>query len=755
MQFIREKLAGPVSREMEASIAGLLDKDFRPVISGSKLELARLMNLSSANVLVGGDVFVTPQGELLYYLLDEDRSGVVAGVAWDGKKDSAVWKDFQTRISEIIGRRTWKPFPLVSPRFCTIAEDAQPLNVSDWERNAVKVMHNPGMRRLLQVVAGVPSISLQSASEGRSLAEVGAEAQQMDSLGILCREFEVFCRQTHQKVSRVSSLAALDEASGRGFKCFHCGRSISEEQIVQSLTITDEGKCLAKPNMWLVYLVGAALLDRGVPGSNIVYRFERDYRTVEVFADINGAVFMFSLHEEGVSPDSAFRLLTRTRYFDPDFAFLVSPAKISGESIRVMAVDERLVVVDELEKLGQGLDAALLKATRGVIRRVLGDFSDHTTVGLASSVAEYFVGPEPKKEIEAPVVAAEPEEVAAPSVVVAAPVAKEQNTKATTAPVATPAVGTIPAPGPKVQAAKNVAPVPGKPTVAPKVAAPESAPAPDEMAALKAGLAAALGESGAVAGDDELKARVKQIVGKSVYDDTDELDDAVSKISAVPGLSAMIAGSDGMPFLGQMETSDDAEMVAALHFDLISQGMAASEECGLGALKELAICGNMGTLAITPVGDQDMNLLVHRVRSVVEAMPELEGHPSTSKSVLEFRLNKVFGELKSVKGLAQCLVAVSGGDVYASKVVGNVSIPKRDRIADAAERIMGAVTAFMGELSDPDVRSVFVETDKAAYAVVPIQGKGLIVGVMTPESAVNVWRRVFPCVAAYAGQPLA
>ena len=153
---------------------------------------------------------------------------------------------------------------------------------------------------------------------------------------MLTREHEVYCRKTEQKISRVSSLAALDEASGRGFKCFHCGRSISQEQIRQLLMATPEGLRLSRPNVWLAMLLGGILVEKGVDPARVLWRQEPIHHIVEVFADVEGGLLMFQVLEDGVSADQAFRFLARTRFFRPDIGFLVTPTAVREEARAVL-----------------------------------------------------------------------------------------------------------------------------------------------------------------------------------------------------------------------------------------------------------------------------------------------------------------------------------------------------------------------------------------------------------------------------------
>lgn len=698
MQFVREKLAGSLGNNVEALIARRLGEEYRPVIIGGRQELLQVLQPDSVVAGVGGEIFVSPSGSLLFYRIGQGKEGIVAGGAWEDGLGGADWNYFRSCLAEVVGNKSWMSLPIVSERFRLLTEEAEPLQVGTWERNASAVLQRLELRRLLRVVAAAPSIPLQTAAQGRSLNEVGQDVQEMDSLGILSRDFEVFCRETQQKVSRVSSLAALDDAAGRGFRCFHCGRPISEEQIVQALTVTSDGERLAKPNMWLAYMVGAALADLGVAADRIVYRHERDYKTVEVFADINGSLFMFAICEDGVPADAAFRFVTRTRFFRPDFGFMVSPVPVCQEAKRVLAGSTpELCSAESMVDLSDKVKLAISKVTSRVLDELLGSFSELTVLELDTLVGKYFITDEQIGDLSEPKHSAQAE----------APAGEAGE----------------------VGAAQEAIQSQG----------PEELPAEGEGQGVDGGV-----EQSQDAEMRVLEQQVQKILNvlPDVYasDDTAALGDLVQGVSDIPGSSAMIASSDGLPFLGSLETYEDADSAAALQLDLVVGVDGCLSGVDMGKLSGIVLNTSSGTLSVYPSVD-GLALLIHRAVGAEASSLSSSGERRSVRSAeREAYLQKALKQMSRLPGVSGSLVMRRGGGLIQSACSGISTEQVASLLSVVPELVTTSIEPFVADLGIEKWNAVMLHTSKYWYSIIGLEQKAFLVNVLDRDSAPAVWR---------------
>ncbi len=744
MQFIREKLTGPVTPEAEVSLNGALQEQFRPVVAGARREVSRLLDLQGRRDPVGGDVVYTPEGELLYYQVSPGRDEIVAGAAWPSGARSQHWDAFRTLIAQALGTGDWGPSPLVSRAFQMLREEAAPLQVGDKERKAAQALASPTIRRLLHVITQTPGIPLQQAAEGRGLGEVTRDVDDLGELGLVAREFEVFCRSTDQKISRVTSLAALDDAAGRGFKCIYCGRAISDEQILQLLTVTPEGVRLSQPNVWLAMLLGGLLLDQGVDPARILWRHEPDHRIVEVFADVEGSMVMFEVQEDGVSADSVFRFLSRASFFAPDAGFLVTPNPAPGKARRVLEGREgNLRILDDLSTLGEELAAALEDTSHRVIGRLMEDFVPRTRISLDRLMGDYFLGaaqicPSPSAPVAgsmvAPRLAEEP----------AAPVQEARKTpdpmepaeassqpEAQVAPVQEPAVAEATPiqeePGPveaEVDPAALEVPPPDLPALIGDFAQ-EIIPGPvalvgedqeDVLEALVSRILATLKESGLAEGDEELQERLREV---------SELDEC----------SAMLADSDGMIFLGEMDTVDEPDLVAAYHVDLVNSLRGALEDANLGILEGILMDGGSSRLQVYPAVE-GVSLVVHSGRAATEHEEEVGPSSPGEMALREAILKKALEGLVRLDGVRGSLVSQREGLPIEFILPGDLDA---ELVASLLSQGLSECEHFLEQLGMGPLRQALLHAGGAWYSLIPLGAEGVLVTVLEPETLRETW----------------
>jgi predicted regulator of Ras-like GTPase activity (Roadblock/LC7/MglB family) len=728
MQFIREQLTGKLSREAEASLQEALQSQFWPVVSGTRREWSRVLGLDSAEEPIGGDLILTPEGELLYYRVSPGRDAVVAGGAWASESGASCWEAFRDLLSDTLGNRRWQRHPLVSPAFQALLEEAAPLQVGEKERKAARILASPQRRRLLQLIASSPGIVLQQAAEGRPLPEVGAEVEQFDNLGMLTREYEVYCRKTEQKISRVSSLAALDEASGRGFKCFHCGRSISQEQIRQLLMATPEGLRLSRPNVWLAMLLGGILVEKGVDPARVLWRQEPNHHIVEVFADVEGGLLMFQVLEDGVSADQAFRFLARTRFFRPDIGFLVTPTEVRKEARAVLRSNEtRLEVFDNLEELGERIEKALQQASRTVVYRLLDEFAAETSVPLGRLIGDYFLGPAPVEEPpEDSSQETDPEleervEESAPALEISPsdPIAPHQFSEFI--PVEEPTPDFAPAPTPEDEPLIESSIPPMIEDFAQELLpGPVALPDQDREGVLETlvpGLLAHLASSGP-GGDDEA------------------LEEYLRQVAELEECSAMLADSDGLAFLGELDTMEESDLVCALHVELLGSVRRILDEVGAADPEALFLEGAGGFFQLHP-SVEGLSLLVNLGRGDTRFEDEVTASLPGEMALREAMLKKSLEDMSRLDGVRGSLVSQREGLPIEALLPEEL---QAERLAALLAHLVVECEAFADPIGMGPLRQVLLQTSEAWYSVLLLGAEGFLATVLEPGTSREIWR---------------
>ena len=745
MQFVRRKLTDLHNiSDSKNALANLLSQKFRPVISGGHERFVEMLGKEGTLASLSGDVVVTPSGAMFYYHFLPQEKALLVGGAWEEKSGASSWEEYLNIVNKAIPQAKSQVVPVVSPYFEFLREDSEPLQVGDWERKAAACLRSPGVRQLLQIVSERGVVSLPEAAQGRSVFEVGEDVKVMADMNIINCEFEVFCKETGQKVSRVSSLAALDEAAKRGFRCFHCGKAISDEQIVQSLSVCPQGAILARRNMWLAYTVGAALLDCGVSSEHILFRSEDHNNSCEVFADYKGSLLMFSISEQGLDANSVFRIITRSRFFHPDCTFAVTSGTVSAEAYKVIEAEgERMFIVSDIDALQDTINSVSDRACRSVVSDFLAGIDALTSVSVGRIVGEYFLGaPEVVDSVEPAAEAVEPEAAAIQEPAAEAVEPEAVAIQEPAAEVVEPEAATIQEPAAEaVEPEAAAIQEPAAEAVEPEIEAKleeekdelqlsglevphlevEVSPSSEEITPdLPAFLSA---------GSESLSGIVSRLLEHLLEsNDTDSLDADLSAVSDLGTSSAMIISDDGMPFLGTLETFSDPDSAAAFQPEFINSINEIADEASLGTVQRAFIAGESGCLDLYPTAD-NLTLAIHTTET---GSLQYGGH-----LVEDDTLKKSLVGLTVIDSFFDAVIVMED-------VVVESTTQDCDDIAMAAARMYNAATNYLSELSVGKCSALVVDTDSQMLAIYPLKDESVIVCILDKGAAESVWRRDIP-----------
>ena len=808
MQFVRRKLTDLHSiSDSKNALADLLGQKFRPVISGGHERFVEMLGKEGTSASLDGDVVITPAGAMFYYHFLSEENALVVGGAWDEKDGTSAWEEYLELVNKAVPQAKIQELPVVSPYFEFLREDSEPLQVGSWERKAAACLRSPGVRQLLKIVSERGVVSLPEAAQGRSVFEVGEDVKTMADMNIINCEFEVFCKETGQKVSRVSSLAALDEAAKRGFRCFHCGKAISDEQIVQSLSVCPQGAVLARRNMWLAYTVGAALLDCGVSSEHILFRSEDNNSSCEVFADYKGSLLMFSISEQGLDANSVFRIITRSRFFHPDCTFAVTSGAVSAEAYKVIEAEgERMFIVSDIDTLQETINSVSDRACRSVVGDFLAGIDAMTSVNVGRIVGEYFLGtPEVKvpsaaveaavetlasavssavsavgsalKDIESEVAAATEEPIAE---------AVEPQTVAAEEPVAEvvePAAAAAEEPAAEVVEPEAVAVE--EPSA--EVVEPEAITAEEPVAETVEPEAVAVEEPVAEAIEPEIAATEQAEVSEIET----ELEEKKEKVK-LPELEVAQPEVEVSPVSEEITPDQPAflsagsESLSGIVNRLLEQLLENNDPDSLEA--NLNAISDLGTSSAMIVADDGMPFLgametfsdpdsaaafqpefVNTINSIADEVSLgtvqrafiageagcLDLYPTADNLTLAVHTTetgslKYGGRLVEGDTLKKSLVGLTVIDsffdavIVMDDVVVESTTQDCDDMAMAAARMYSAASNYLSELSVGKCSALVVDTDIQMLAVYPLKDESVIVCILDKGAAESVWRRDIP-----------
>lgn len=778
MHLVRERVSARVSTELEDSLWKHLCSQFQPLVTDVALGLRRVLALEIKPTRSGGEMFLAPSGEVLYYLVGGDRKSLEVGAV--SSQESSIFLDFRAAIEEILGSKKWSPMPSISERYRMMLEDAEPFRASPQDLEAAEILARPTVRNLLAEVGRRPGALLSSFPGKRKPEEAAADANELDRMGLVTRVFEVFDRESGNKLLRTESYDALAEASNRGFKNFMSGRPIMEERVEQLLTLTERGRRLSQPNIWLAFLVARELQNCGIAETDILWMSERGSRTLDLFVAYQGALLFFEVQQDLVAPDQAFRFLARARYFQPDASFLICPQHLNKDSVHVLLrsanMEPSIYVVDDLATLEGRIKEVMERSSIQNVQRLLSRFESLTVLKVADLVGEHLLGPapeEPVTEPDEPEVEVEPVSISSTVMtstlpddidalvgelledvdvsVSAGPLTEEHEEELTLA-------GTPLESDEELTTALEDMPdhfeegLAGETTVHEEdITVPDLEDLLEEELVLEESQAAEdldfgdellVPEMGLPEHERTNEERLEQIV-RHVLDDLQtqglttrvkEVEDLLAEVAEVESCSASLASREGLIVAGKLETAGDHELVAALQSTLYDAFARGTEEGELGWLASLTVEGGQARLFIQPAID-DLHLLVYEARG----HREHEDNASSLPGELVLReaiLKKVMEDLGRLEGVQGNLVTSRDGLPIDFQVEEELNLEVLGVVLTQA--IVDSEGA-LERLEMSPARQFLLRTEQRWYSVIPLDKEAVMITLLAPDIPRDIW----------------
>lgn len=424
-RFVREMLSGPVDLAADRVIRKNLLGRFIPIFAsveesvskrmGRECRLVPVCSLQKQRIgyvadegHVIGDIVLLEGKSAGYYLVHQGK-GVEVG--WFGEE--TVYSNYEEFKALIEGAMP----PGISGQWCHLSEVHNSFSIlsSEWgscslgemeNRFAGKLLSRSEDRDFLRRLATMGRTLVDSVMEGRgfNVAQTNGASpvlddarlaravmlQEFESLGAIKREYVIFCQQTKSQISMVESLGAIEEASRRGFKCFYCGRSFSDERIDQLVSLTPFGNKLIAPHFWMAVKFYEEAL-KIISDQQILWTEDKASDTIDFLLNVDGGLVLIVIKEAALQLDDAYGIKVKGDLYQPDLISVVTTVPPSRDVRQYLKESAKPVIwmtkVDELS----GFAGKLLDITRRErFKTVLADFIPMTGCDVTGLVMDWY-----------------------------------------------------------------------------------------------------------------------------------------------------------------------------------------------------------------------------------------------------------------------------------------------------------------------------------------------------------------------------
>lgn len=415
-RVIKKKLLGkfsPVFASVEQGISSQMGRECHliPIFSREGQQVKQPVDEErdgrEAEAACAGDLIFFNSSSAGYYLIHAGR-GVEIG--WFGDDSSrASFEQFRSIIEGALPpgvSAQWRPLSEVHKSFSVLSAEWGACSLGEMEQKAGKLLGRNEDRDFLRRLSAMGRTLVEAVLEGSGFdAASGAgvpavldetrlaravKLQEFESLGAIKREYVIFCQQTKNQISMVESLGAIEEASRRGFKCFYCGRSFSEERIDQLVSLTPFGMRIIAPHFWIAVKFYEAALN-SMPVSQILWTDDKVSDTIDFLISVDGGLALVVIKEGTIFLDDAYRINVKGDLYQPDLISVLTTKQSSREVRQYLTGrDKPIIWMTDPEKPANFVKTLLELTRKERFRSVLAEFVPMTGCDVTELIMNWY-----------------------------------------------------------------------------------------------------------------------------------------------------------------------------------------------------------------------------------------------------------------------------------------------------------------------------------------------------------------------------
>ncbi|MCL5036402.1 MAG: roadblock/LC7 domain-containing protein [Chloroflexi bacterium] len=377
----------------------IVNKEYGSCLESVKREtVSRIQKRRKIFEAPPADIF-QPKGKSLFYYGFFDRPGLEAGAVLVDEEGESLFEGFCERIRKVLsgadyrGLLVWKEIMPANPCFVELKRQADDSAPVPGHIDAAGVLLDTSLLEFLREVAKRRRFAI--ADRGAKEAHETSMVDRLDKAGLLEKEYNVLCHETGQQISRLTSTGAFQEMKRSAFRCFECGRAISEENIKVWVSLSPSGKKLIDPHRWLGYLAYRTAQEAGFHESRIILWEEKKDGCPDIFLMQNDQMIMVEINEKSPDPGEIYLFSEKIKLYNPDHAVYLSLNKITPEIRRQLyaAVSCDLDIVQGIDDLKPALIRVREKKNEDYVSQTLARLDGMAEIKISGILADLFCPP--------------------------------------------------------------------------------------------------------------------------------------------------------------------------------------------------------------------------------------------------------------------------------------------------------------------------------------------------------------------------
>ncbi len=399
MEFYKQILPISIDKKDKKNILKNLTKSYGAIFEGAEdvfLKYGISGDFLNCDSFTGDLYYDKKSGNIFYISIPENKSYIEAGVLSGKKENKETFEDFKSAILTTImsGRSIdsdhWRTYPYSNEKFVMVKEGALGAEINDEDRSIVKALTDSTLRTTLQEIAKSKNCFIDSLGKILDDNNLFDTLENLANLKLINREYFVYCRETGLQISKVSNLDSIQEASKRGLKCPHCGKTFLDEKIDQGLSLTALGSKFTKKNLWLALYILMLLEKINIDIKNIAVREENNFKDLDIFINHYGQLIHIAIKENQLQANDVYMFRARADIYRADVSILICGSRLSSNNKKYLTSSNNIIVIESTDELENKLTGILENQKTKYISNTITGFECLSKLKINDIIADYF-----------------------------------------------------------------------------------------------------------------------------------------------------------------------------------------------------------------------------------------------------------------------------------------------------------------------------------------------------------------------------
>lgn len=184
----------------------------------------------------------------------------------------------------------------------------------------------------------------------------------LQKLKLIRSEYIILCKKTSEYVNKAPNKESIEAVAKHGIRCSRCNRLLTEENLEEYLTTTEEANQMIDGSHWMTVNLVKALFDLDVPKGSVLVNVHEGYEEIDALVGLGKSLLLFELKDSQFSIGHAYAFQSRLSLYGADIGIIWATDGVAPEVIEHfnrLELDAKIHYIESVDSLVPSLSKIL------------------------------------------------------------------------------------------------------------------------------------------------------------------------------------------------------------------------------------------------------------------------------------------------------------------------------------------------------------------------------------------------------------